>query len=176
MTRSGFPTLAVLATALLLLVPARGTAQRLPPAYLRDTTTSPDPRDGGRRDTAARAPAPVGGMIVGGLAGGTIGFFAGGYAGFALDGGNRVCGDDPCGVEGALWGVVLGESVVLPLGVHIANGRRGNYGTELLTSVGIAVGGVMLAAASDSGIPLLLVPIAQIASGIAIEKRVPDRQ
>jgi hypothetical protein len=166
-----FPMLVVPLSGLLFWAPARATAQRLAPAYLRDTVPSWTPPGAAYRDTAATRHPDAGGMVVAGVTAGAVGLFAGAYAGGALGGGNRICGDDPCGLEGALWGAVLGESVVLPLGVHLAGGRRGNYGTELVTSVVIATGGVLLAYASGSGIPLLAVPIAQLASGIAIEAR-----
>ena len=51
------------------------------------------------------------------------------------------------GAEGPAAAVLLvvGETVLLPLGVHVANHSRGNYGLGLLTSAGVAALGLFLA-------------------------------
>jgi hypothetical protein len=68
---------------------------------------------------------------------------------------------------------LLGESLLLPLGVHLANGLQGNYGHAALASLGLTVGGIGLSAvAGEAGaIPLLLTPVAQLATAIAIERK-----
>ncbi|MBA2565773.1 MAG: hypothetical protein H0V09_10170 [Gemmatimonadetes bacterium] len=67
-------------------------------------------------------------------------------------------------------GAAVGESVLLPLGVHVANGRQGNFGLELLASLGIGAAGVGLAVATDNGLPLIPVVPAQLLASIAIER------
>jgi hypothetical protein len=119
-------------------------------------------------------PVPTGNMILGGLAGGAVGFFAFGYAGALLA--DRYADDGSDGWEalgGFAIGAVVGESVLLPLGVHIANRRQGDFATSLLVSAGIAAAGIGLTAAvEDMGIVFLpAIPVAQLISTIAIERK-----
>jgi hypothetical protein len=155
---------AVLVFAAALSAPPRVAGQRLAPAYLGATPAA----------RSERSPAPAGSrdgaMVLGGLAGGVVGFFAGGYAGAAAGGGDRVCGDDPCGFEEAIWGATAGVSTFIPLGVHLANGRRGNYGAELAASLVVGVAGLGLAYSSNSGVPLVLVPVGQLVTSMLIER------
>ena len=109
-------------------------------------------------------------LVLGGLVGGAAGLLGGGAVGYAFGGGGRLCGDDPCGLEGGLLGAVGGEMLFLPLGVHLANHSRGNYGYSLLASVGLGLLGTGLASTANSGALLLAVPIAQLASSIIIER------
>lgn len=55
-----------------------------------------------------------------------VGFFAGAVPGMAVE---RALGcrpgDDFCGLRGLLYGGVVVESAAVPLGVHLANRRRG---------------------------------------------------
>lgn len=156
--------IAGLVIAIALSAPPRAAGQRLAPAYLgADLPT-----------TSERGPVPVGpndgAMVLGGLAGGVVGFFAGGYAGAMAGGGNRVCGDDPCGFEEAIWGAAAGVSTFIPLGVHFANGRRGSYGAELAASLVVGAVGLGLAYSSNNGVPLLFVPVGQIVTSMLIER------
>lgn len=114
--------------------------------------------------------ASIPGMVLAGVTGGTIGVFGGGLIGSAVGGGNAICGDDACGLEEAVYGAILGESVTLPLGVHLANRRRGNYGLSLLASVGIGALGILAVEASNDGWPLLAVPAGQLVTSILIER------
>jgi hypothetical protein len=109
-------------------------------------------------------------MTLGGLLGGAVGVVAGGLAGAALGGGDRLCGDDPCGFEEAVWGAAVGMSVMLPLGVHLANHRRGSYGTELVASLVVGAVGLGLSSQSNNGAPLVLVPVGQLVASILIER------
>ncbi|HEY6059567.1 MAG TPA: hypothetical protein VIV10_03195 [Gemmatimonadales bacterium] len=159
-----FRPVAVLVIAAALWAPPRVAGQRLAHAYLgADLPTTSDSR--------AALPRPHdGAMVLGGLAGGVVGFFAGGYAGAMAGGGNRVCGDDPCGLEEGVWGAAAGVSTFIPLGVHLANGRRGSYGAELAASLVVGAVGLGLAYNSNSGVPLLLVPVGQIVTSMLIER------
>jgi hypothetical protein len=70
-------------------------------------------------------------------------------------------------------GAVLGEATLLPLGVHIAERRRGNYALMSLASIGIGMGGVALAAGPGrerAGPILVSTAITQLATSIIIEK------
>ncbi len=109
-------------------------------------------------------------MVAAGLGGGTVGFFAGGFVGYELGGGNLICGDDACGLEEAAYGAIAGESILLPLGVHLANHRRGNYGLSLLASAALGGFGILAVNASNDGSPLIVVPIAQLVTSVLIER------
>ncbi len=109
-------------------------------------------------------------MVVGGVIGGTVGLFGGAIIGGTIGGGNSTCGDDQCGLEEALLGAVIGETTLLPLGVHLANHSRGNYGYSLLGALAVGAVGIGLAGAIDSTELLLAVPIGQIVSSVLIER------
>jgi hypothetical protein len=121
---------------------------------------------------AGRAGTP--GLVLAGLGGGTVGFFSGLFIGGAIGGGNRICGDDACGLEEAAYGAVIGETALLPLGVHLANHRRGNYGLSLLASAGVTAVGLLAIDASNDGSPLIAIPIAQLITSILIERATGD--
>ena len=138
----------------------RWQAPLLPPVHAWGGTASAD--DGNTASTLF--------MVVGGVTGGTVGLFGGAIIGGTLGGGNSICYDDPCGLEEALLGAVLGESVLLPLGVHLANHSDGNYGYSLLGSLAVGAVGIGLVGATDSAELLLAIPIAQIISSVLIER------
>lgn len=112
-------------------------------------------------------------MILGGLVGGTIGFFAGGFLGASL-GNDRNC-EDFCGLEEAVWGAGAGVSTLLPLGVHLANHRRGNFGISLGVSLAIGAVGMGIAFTANNGVPLLFIPLAQLITSVAIEHQSSTR-
>jgi hypothetical protein len=105
-------------------------------------------------------------LVAGGIAGGAVGVFGGGLIGGKLR--ENDCED--CALEGVVYGAVAGGSALLPLGVHVANGRRGNFGLSLLSS--LAIGGVGLAVAleANEAAVLIPVPVLQIVSSILIER------
>jgi hypothetical protein len=114
--------------------------------------------------------APV--LAAGGLIGGAVGAVGGFYVGAVLasDGDD----DDLDFLSGAVAVGTIGEGLLLPLGVHIANGGRGSYATSALASLGLAAAGLLALEAAHYDPPtvpivLIAVPIAQIATSIAIE-------
>jgi hypothetical protein len=104
-------------------------------------------------ERATHAPAqfaviqrPTGRLMAGGLAGGAVGAVAGGL----LAGGVRALGpcDDQDGcldryADWAVSGALLGQSLVLPIGVHLANDRQGRVPPPLLASAGIGTAGLL---------------------------------
>ncbi len=117
-------------------------------------------------------------MVAAGLGGGVVGFVVGGYIGARLS-------DDPNNYEdldalaGGLAGGTIGESLLLPVAVHLTNHRRGKVLPAMLASTALGVGGVWLAIATQDsaplpGIILSLTPIAQLISSITIERRTAD--
>lgn len=109
-------------------------------------------------------------LLGGGLLGGAAGFFGGGLGGAAI-----ACEEDDtsegfCAIGGFVIGAAIGESALIPLGVHLANRRRENYGLALLASAAIAGAGLAVAIPQGEGAWLIPVPIAQLVSSIAIER------
>jgi hypothetical protein len=113
-----------------------------------------------------------------GILGGAIGLFGGAYLGAAI------AHDEDCAecleeLTGALVVGTIGEGLLLPLGVHLANGRRGSYWTSALVSVGLAAAGAGLMEAAHWDPPTVpivavAVPVAQVATSIAIERATAD--
>jgi hypothetical protein len=157
---------AVLSLTLLLGLPAGAVhAQRLADPVFANLAASPAPAPA-PPVTPAGKQASLGVMALGGVLGGAAGAFAGGIIGAkAAD----TCED--CALEGLIYGFVGGGSAALPLGVHLANHRRGNYGLSLLASLAIgAVGfGTTLATHGDGRL-MIAVPVLQLVSSIAIER------
>ena len=106
-------------------------------------------------------------MVVGGVVGGAVGFFAGALAGAKLT--EHDCED--CAFVGAIYGSVAGGSALLPLGIHVANRGRGNFGMSLLSSLAIGGAGLALASQFDDAGVMIAVPVLQIVSSILIERR-----
>jgi hypothetical protein len=121
----------------------------------------------------AASPAPRDGLTLalGGVAGGVAGFFAGGYAGVAIAEATDDCySDDWCGIGAAFTGAAIGSAAAIPLGVHLANRSRGNYGRSVAVSAGIGAVGILAAIAAESGEVLVAIPVAQIVSSVLIER------
>ncbi|CAN5676255.1 hypothetical protein BH23GEM11_BH23GEM11_07100 [soil metagenome] len=78
-------------------------------------------------------------------------------------------------------GAVLGETLALPLAVHLAEGGRGSLGLVTLASLGVTVAGAVAMIAlpnadvSQQGIAVL-VPFGQIVAAIATERRTARRR
>lgn len=115
------------------------------------------------------------GMVAAGLGAGLVGFVVAGYIGARI-------ADDPNSYEdldalgGAIVGGTIGESLLLPVGVHLADHRKGSVLPAMLASLVIGVAGVSLAIASQDAAPLpgvilVLTPVSQLISAIAIERR-----
>lgn len=98
----------------------------------------------------------TGGALVGGMLGAGIGAVLGGGPGFEI-----------LGAAGA----IAGETALLPLGVHLANDRRGNYTHSLLVASAIAAVGGGLSLWSDSPEVLIAIPVAQLITSITIERK-----
>ena len=68
----------------------------------------------------------------------------------------------------------MGESLMLPVGVHLANDRRGDLLSSMPASLAIGVTGAAIGRKMDrSGIAwpvLILTPIMQLVASIAIER------
>jgi hypothetical protein len=109
-----------------------------------------------------------------GILGGAVGLVGGAHLG-ALIAHNDNCADCLEELRGALVVGTAGEALLLPLGVHLANGSRGSYWKAALVSAGLAVTGVAIIEAAHwdpptAPIVAVVVPIAQLVTSIAIER------
>lgn len=124
------------------------------------------------RDSVVRAhPAK---MIVGGLLGGAAGLYLGGVFGANLSGGglssDAVSGGDGWDDLGnAILFGAIGESLGMALGIHLANERRGSYWRGALAVAGTGI--IMLIPAASIDNAWVIIPVAQLWSGIVIERR-----
>ena len=113
-------------------------------------------------------------MAVYGLATGTAGFLLGGLVGAALSGDRDDHDSWVESLQGAVIGGTVGESLMLPLGVHLANDRRGDLLLSMPASLAIGVGGALigrrLERTGKAWPVLILTPIAQLAASMAIER------
>ena len=108
------------------------------PPIVSAASTAPDDR-----------PPPLLEPVLAGIAGGAIGLFGGGYLGYQIDRSNGYGGEWD-GVSGAVFGGLIGEMVLLPLGVHTGNADRGSYAADLGVSVLTGAAGLGLLAATGS--------------------------
>ncbi|MGH7601067.1 MAG: hypothetical protein ACREOI_32315 [bacterium] len=110
------------------------------------------------------------GCMAAGLLTGTIGFFGGGLIGVQIDKASSDGYEEWDGLAGFVIGAPIGESLLLPVGVHIANGRRGNLPLAVLASVGIVGTGIAVAASTGDAKILVAIPFAQLLACTAIER------
>ncbi|HEU0076423.1 MAG TPA: hypothetical protein VFQ76_02165 [Longimicrobiaceae bacterium] len=126
--------------------------------------------------TGRGSPGYAGGLgrpVLGGIAGGALGAGVGFLGGLTAA---RTCEGDEICLLPAMAGAVVGETLGVPLGVHLAEGRRGSYPLAALASVGVtAVGLGAMAAVDNTGASAqgiaILVPVAQLWASIAVERR-----
>ena len=109
--------------------------------------------------------------VIGGVVGGAAGLYGGAIIGLAL---NEHDSGELDVLAAAGVGALLGEALLLPLGVHLGNARKGSYATDLGVSVlgGLAgLGAFSLAGGSTQGVilgaglQLVLVVIAERRKG-----------
>jgi hypothetical protein len=109
----------------------------------------------------------TGWLIGGGLLAGAAGGVAVMYTGAMLTA--KDCED--CAIVGAVYGLVAGVSSGIPVGVHFSHGGRGKLLPSLLASLAIGGAGLGLAIAADQPAVMLAVPVLQLASAFAIERK-----
>lgn len=114
-------------------------------------------------DSADRR-VPTSLLVAGGISGGAIGLVVGARVLTPLELGSEYFN------LGTIFGAGFGEALLLPLGVHIVNGRKGNYGQGALISSGIMLGAVALAIPTH-GVSLLAAPPLQLVFSIRNERR-----
>ncbi len=127
-----------------------------------------------RPEESGSAPTAI--LVGAGLLGSTVGFLAGAHFGFSSV--DCQSGEFPCGIEQAIFGAAVGESVLMPLAIHLANRGRGDLGRSLLTSLTVCALGIGAGLAAveseDSGALLVLipaVPLIQLGACVSTEKK-----
>ena len=103
--------------------------------------------------------------VIGGVLGGTLGGVAGIGIGVAAA---RDCTGDYCGLVEVGLGLIVGESVGLAVGAHLGSKGRANPVAVTLASLAVGVAGTVLGA-HVGGWPILLVPVAQLATVLSLE-------
>jgi hypothetical protein len=103
--------------------------------------------------------------IAGGILGGTVGLFAGGVIGSAIS-------DEQTDTieEGGLWGLAIGETLLLPIGVHVGNKSQGNLLADIAVSTGVGAATIALGVMSNDGEGFLVGTIAQFIAVVATER------
>lgn len=115
-------------------------------------------------------PRNTGRLVMGGVVGTGVAVGAGILV-YQLAGGGTVCGDDPCGLVGGLLMAIVVQPVLVPLGVHLANHRRGNFAATMLASTAAAGAVILLGSQFDlDGDLLLAVPALQIGVSVLAER------
>jgi hypothetical protein len=154
--------------AALILSWAPLAAQRIQPSPFARADLGSYSRTSAARLTGTRVPDEVtdaSKMMFGGILLGAGGLIGGALIGQHFEG-------SPCEdcILGAFLGALAGESLAIPLGVHLANGRRGDAGPALAASIGIGAVGLGAAALTEQWGILLAIPVLQIAASIGIER------
>ena len=113
-------------------------------------------------------------MAAYGLISGVAGFLVGGLLGAALSGERQDTESWIEKLEGAFVGGTMTESLMLPVGVHLANDRRGDLLWSMPASLAIGTTGALLGRRLEhtgrAWPVIILTPIAQLAASIAIER------
>ena len=102
------------------------------------------------------------------LLGGAVGGFAGMMGGLVVGASIDPVGDDIS--PGMAYGLLAGEMLFLPVGVHLGNGRKGNFLTDLAVSAAIGTTAVFFTSASNEEFPLILATAAQYGAVVAVER------
>jgi hypothetical protein len=112
---------------------------------------------------------PVEWPILGGAVAGAVGLVVGARIGYELE-----CADGCPGDFGGLGGTVLGgltgEMLLLPVGVHLGNRRRGSFAADLTASLLSGSGALVFAAFTDPD-AIYIAPVIQLATTVFTERR-----
>jgi hypothetical protein len=108
-------------------------------------------------------------LAVGALAG-VVGMYGGAFAGASIEEKWAPCSCDDSGLEGLLWGALVGPALTIPLSVHLTNRGRGSFFATLGSSVAAGVAGVAIGATRGDGSLFVIAPIAELVTAVAVER------
>ncbi len=117
---------------------------------------------------------PIGVPVALGLAGMIVGAAMGAGIGEAVAP-SDCDGEFICIHAGAAIGGLVGEAVLLPVGVHLGNRSRGDFWSGLSTSIGVLAAGIGLTVLTDSAAPAALLPFVQLIACVAAERKTDGR-
>jgi hypothetical protein len=159
----------LLLAALLFAVPTLAAAQDYHASILY---LAPAP------DTTAQGVSSLGHQptivlpVIGGAVGGLVGMYGGLLVGASIE--NDAYGDGI--TEGMALGFLGGEMLMLPVGVHLGNGRKGSFLADLAVSAVIGTGAVLLTSATDDGTPIVVGAMVQYVAVVAVERVTASRR
>ncbi|MFL5605798.1 MAG: hypothetical protein ACJ8AD_05070 [Gemmatimonadaceae bacterium] len=166
-------SIAVAGVALASVLSTAGGAQYRAPAGVQrlELSVGSEPTGATRYDTTV-APHEI--SIVGGLIGGLLGGVGGAFLGTVIGASSaRGCQGEYCAFGPAIIGFALGEPIGLAIGTHLGARGRGNVAATAISSIGILVGGLVVAGAAPRGTPpvaIALIPAAQLVMALAMER------
>ena len=132
------------------------------PALVRGQT--PDTVPAVRADPTPR-------MFAGGLIGAMVGGLAGAVVGVSLEAASAPECGDWCGVSGAVFGFLAGETLGLSAGVHLGNDRQGSFALTALAAGTVFAGGLLLAESLPGGVLMIAIPVAQLITATEVQRR-----
>jgi hypothetical protein len=112
----------------------------------------------------------IGRLLVGGVTGAGVAIAAT-HLIYQANGGGRICGDDPCGMYAGIMSLVLLQPILIPVGVHLANHRRGSFAGTFFASLVTGAAGLYVGSRANLGDGMLIViPAVQITISALIER------
>jgi hypothetical protein len=120
------------------------------------------------RPTVGRAPTRANLAVAGTLAS-VVGMAGGAFVGYTLEREGIIpeCRCDDPGLDGLIYGSLVGAAIAAPLSVHSANGGRGRIGASLGAAALIAAVGALGVGAGDGDGTPVVVLATPLAQGIA---------
>src|SRR5690349_14042650 len=110
--------------------------------------------------------------MLGGATGGVVGMYGGLVVGASIE--NNPNADDI--TTGMAVGFLAGEMLMLPVGVHLGNGRKGSFLADLAVSTVIGTSAIFLTASTNDGTPIIIGAAMQYAAVIAVERATARRR
>lgn len=182
MLPSNLPIRLLLAATVLCIAATPVHGQRAPAKLVGADAVRGRPTPTWRAEVSGASVVRAG---LGGLLGGAVGVVAGGLVGGDITSRDCESGNpDQClglALPGMVWGAAAGHTLGIPVGAHLANGRRGSLTRSLLVSGGIFAAEVIAVASliengrtTHGGLVrgiLVGTPFVQLATSALIESR-----
>jgi hypothetical protein len=116
-------------------------------------------------------PAPTSSLLAAGLLSAGASWVGGAIVGWHLAGDPSDCGGCEFeGFGGALLGSILTPAIVVPATVNFVNDGAGSFGAGVFPTLAVGAVGTLVGLSSPNSPVILLVPIAQALTAIAVER------